>query len=62
MNRPDALNALSGELRQAIVETFQHLRDDAETEVIILTGSRAFTGLDFKELGGEADAQERGYG
>ena len=55
MNRPDALNALSGELRQAIVETFHHLRDDAETEVIILTGAgRAFTvGLDLKELGGE---------
>ena len=55
MNRPDALNALSGELRQAIVKTFQHLRDDAETEVIILTGAgRAFTvGLDLKELGGE---------
>ena len=55
MNRPDALNALSGELRQTIVETFHHLRDDAETEVIILTGAgRAFTvGLDLKELGGE---------
>ena len=55
MNRPDALNALSSELRQAIVETFHHLRDDAETEVIILTGAgRAFTvGLDLKELGGE---------
>ena len=55
MNRPDALNALSAALRQAIVETFHHLRDDAETEVIILTGAgRAFTvGLDLKELGGE---------
>ena len=55
MNRPDALNALSAALRQAIVETFHHLRDDAETEVIILTGTgRAFTvGLDLKELGGE---------
>ena len=55
MNRPDALNALSGALRQAIVETFHHLREDAETEVIILTGAgRAFTvGLDLKELGGE---------
>lgn len=55
MNRPGALNALSGALRQAIVETFHRLRDDAETEVIILTGAgRAFTvGLDLKELGGE---------
>ena len=55
MNRPDALNALSGALRQAIAETFDQLREDAETKVIILTGAgRAFTvGLDLKELGGE---------
>ena len=55
MNRPDALNALSGALRQAIAETFDQLREDAATEVIILTGAgRAFTvGLDLKELGGE---------
>ena len=55
LNRPDALNALSGALRQAIAETFDQLREDAETEVIILTGAgRAFTvGLDLKELGGE---------
>ena len=55
MNRPDALNALSGALRQAIAETFDQLREDTATEVIILTGAgRAFTvGLDLKELGGE---------
>jgi len=55
LNRPDALNALSGALRQAIAETFLTLKDDADTQVIILTGAgRAFTvGLDLKELGGE---------
>ena len=49
------VNALSGALRQAIAETFDQLREDAATEVIILTGAgRAFTvGLDLKELGGE---------
>ncbi len=53
LNRPDALNALSVELRRAITDTFLALREDDETRVIILTGAgRAFTaGLDLKELG-----------
>jgi enoyl-CoA hydratase/carnithine racemase len=57
LNRPDALNALSAALRQAIVATFDRLGGDPATEVIILTGAgRAFTaGLDLKELGGEID-------
>ena len=55
LNRPEALNALSRALREAIVATFARLCDDAATEVVILTGAgRAFTaGLDLKELGGE---------
>ena len=58
LNRPDALNALSIALRNAIAATFRELAEDTETEVIILTGAgRAFTvGLDLKELGGEATA------
>jgi len=57
LNRPEALNALSTALRNAISETFIALADDPETEVVILTGAgRAFTvGLDLKELGGEVD-------
>ncbi|MCB1645903.1 MAG: enoyl-CoA hydratase [Pseudomonadales bacterium] len=53
LNRPEALNALSVELRLRITETFQRLRDDPDTKVIILTGAgRAFSaGLDLKELG-----------
>ena len=53
MNRPEALNALSVSMRQAIAETFIELKDDEATQVIILTGAgRAFTaGLDLKELG-----------
>jgi len=55
LNRPDALNALSTELRNAISETFETLSDNKEVEVIVLTGAgRAFTvGLDLKELGKE---------
>jgi len=58
LNRPEALNALSRRLRGAIVETFERLRDDVATEVVILTGAgRAFTaGIDLKELGGEREA------
>src|SRR6056297_2519788 len=58
LNRPEALNALSSALRQRIVEVFESLKNDPETEVVILTGAgRAFTvGLDLKELGGEVSA------
>lgn len=58
LNRPEALNALSGALRRRIAEVFGELADDADTQVVILTGAgRAFTvGLDLKELGGEVDA------
>ena len=57
LNRPEALNALSARLRNAITDTFIELSEDDTTQVIILTGAgRAFTvGLDLKELGGEAD-------
>ena len=60
LNRPDALNALSSGLRNAISNTFTQLADDPEVEVIILTGAgRAFTvGLDLKELGGEKAPDE----
>jgi len=55
LNRPQAMNALSRELRTAIVEAFAALRDDPDVGVVILTGAgRAFcAGLDLKELGGE---------
>jgi enoyl-CoA hydratase len=53
LNRPHAMNALSHELRQALVQTFTELRNDEEAQVVILTGAgKAFcAGLDLKELG-----------
>lgn len=59
LNRPEALNALSYELRAAITDTFNSLREDDDTKVIILTGAgRAFSaGLDLKELGQEGFSQ-----
>lgn len=53
LNRPRAMNALSRQLRLAIVEAFTRLGADADVDVVILTGAgRAFcAGLDLKELG-----------
>jgi enoyl-CoA hydratase len=53
LNRPQALNALSRELRGALVAAFEALKSDPRAEVVILTGAgRAFcAGLDLKELG-----------
>ena len=54
LNRPQAMNALSRELRTQLVQTFDQLRGDPQVRVVILTGAgeRAFcAGLDLKELG-----------
>ena len=56
LNRPRAMNALSGQLRAALARSFEELQADLETTVVILTGAgRAFcAGLDLKELGSES--------
>lgn len=53
LNRPQAMNALSRDLRAAIAETFDALEADPTVRVAILTGAgKAFcAGLDLKELG-----------
>lgn len=53
LNRPQAMNALSRELRAALVEAFTSFAFDPDVRVVILTGAgRAFcAGLDLKELG-----------
>lgn len=54
LNRPQALNALSGALRRALAAAFLDLEADETVRAIVLTGAgtRAFTaGLDLKELG-----------
>jgi enoyl-CoA hydratase/carnithine racemase len=55
LNRPHAMNALSRELRGALVGAFRGVAHSAEPLVVVLTGAgRAFcAGLDLKELGGE---------
>lgn len=57
LNRPEAMNALSGELRSQLAQAVDTLEADADIRVMILTGAgeKAFTaGLDLKELGGNA--------
>ena len=58
LNRPQAMNALSRELRAAIADTFDRLEADPKTRVVILTGAgKAFcAGLDLKELGQGRDS------
>jgi enoyl-CoA hydratase/carnithine racemase len=53
LNRPQAMNALSRELRAALADAFGALAREPETRAVILTGAgRAFcAGLDLKELG-----------
>lgn len=53
LNRPEAMNALSRALRQALRQAMIELDGDPSVKVIVLTGAgeRAFTaGLDLKEL------------
>ncbi len=53
LNRPEAMNALSRQLRQALADAIDSLEADPQVRVLIITGSgRAFcAGLDLKELG-----------
>jgi enoyl-CoA hydratase len=58
LNRPEAMNALSRGLRQALRDALVELAADDSVRVIVLTGAgRAFcAGLDLKELGQEEGA------
>ena len=61
LNRPEAMNALSRELRSVLARTVDELERHPEIRVLILTGAgdRAFTaGLDLKELGAGANIAE----
>ena len=53
LNRPEAMNALSRDLRSALWRAMTDIDADPDVGVVVLTGAgRAFTaGLDLKELG-----------
>ena len=62
LNRPEAMNALSAELRGQLAETVLDLEEDPDIRVLILTGAgeRAFSaGLDLKELGSGVSSTEQ---
>ena len=56
LNRPQAMNALSRELRAGLVDAFARCRADGDVRVVILTGrGEAFcAGMDLKELSAAA--------
>ena len=59
LNRPEAMNALSLQLRWDLCDAIQAARSDDSVRVIIMSGvgSRAFcVGLDLKELAARGDA------
>lgn len=58
LNRPEARNAMSAELRRALTARLADADAHPDVDVIILTGADpAFcAGLDLKELGGDGDA------
>ena len=62
MNRPEARNALNGELSSALNEGWLRFRDDDEAWVAIITGSgdAAFSaGADLKETARSRTAQQQ---
>lgn len=59
LNRPQAMNALSKAMRQALHDAMRAVDADPAVRAVVLTGAgtRAFTaGLDLKELGSDASA------
>ena len=63
LNRPEAMNAFSAELRLALGKAFRELRTDPEIRVAIVTGAgRAFcAGMDLKELSSGRAGHGRGH-
>ena len=59
MNRPDAMNALSGAVREELCEHFEALTADDDVRVIIITGNEnAFiAGADLKEMADKSTAE-----
>jgi enoyl-CoA hydratase len=60
LNRPEKLNAMNRELREAFCRTMQELRADREVGCVIITGAgRAFcAGMDLKEMGSGAPREQ----
>ena len=64
LNRPQARNALSMELRRALVEAITQASDDAQVRAVILAGNeQAFAaGADIKDMAGASTVDMMGRG
>ncbi|MFN8559290.1 MAG: enoyl-CoA hydratase/isomerase family protein [Dehalococcoidia bacterium] len=62
LNRPEALNALSGPMAAGLVEAVNEIEGNAAVRVVIVTGAgRAFcAGGDIKTMGERREAEARG--
>ncbi len=63
LNRPEAMNALNGAIRQGLNESLRQFRDDDEVWVAIITGAgeRAFSaGADLKEMSAGREREAAG--
>ena len=59
LNRPDKLNALSGEMIEAMSKAFNSVADNADVVILTGTGERAFcAGTDFAEINDEDAKRE----
>lgn len=63
MNRPEALNAFSGQLMDDLTDAFLNATSDDTIKVVVLTGAgRAFSaGADLMEMGSRADPPRHGF-
>ncbi|MDP6343568.1 MAG: enoyl-CoA hydratase/isomerase family protein, partial [Alphaproteobacteria bacterium] len=61
LNRPDKLNALSIELREAAAAELRGLAGDKDCRGLVLTGTgKAFcAGMDFSQFGGGRENRQR---
>jgi enoyl-CoA hydratase len=62
LNRPDKLNALNAEVRQALMETFDALAEDEAVKVVVLhgAGDKAFVaGADITEFASRTPEEQR---
>lgn len=63
LNRPEAMNALNGPVRQGLSEAWRRFRDDPDAWVAIVTGAgeRAFSaGADLKDMSAGLEAEAAG--
>jgi len=64
LNRPEALNALDGQMTDDLADTFLEAAEDPTVKVLLMTGAgKAFwAGADLKEMGRKTHVPKHGFG